>query len=313
MVVSGNFAAIDLGSNTFHLIVFKDTDGKPDVLLKKRALVGIGKKGIEKNIITEDALERALEALKEFKKITEEYQCRKVKLTATSAFRNAGNKTEILSIIKEETGFDISIIDGNEEANLIYEGVKKCVALDHHNALIMDIGGGSVEFIICNEVGVQWKQSFEIGGIRLMERFHKADPITPENISELNTFLDTALENLFTLHISDQPKYIIGASGTFDSLCEIRDVRKHTHNNKSDASLSLDDFYSIKSDLLSKTYQERVDTEGLIPLRAEMIVVTCILIEKVIAKCNIKHIQRSEFALKEGLMYRIINEEEGLS
>lgn len=314
MIVSGHFAAIDLGSNTFHLLIFKDTGDVPYVVIKKRIPVGIGKNGIEKHMITEDALTRGIDALKEFKETTQEYGCKKVVVTATSAFRSAENKIEILSRIKAETGFDIQIIDGNEEAQLIYEGVKKSIKIDDNNALIMDIGGGSVEFIICNNKKVLWKESFEIGGLRLMSRFHQNDPISLQEVNELKEYLDSALHSLYTSCLSYKPSYLIGASGTFDSICEIRDydLLDNTIKDESSHVISLYEFDNILKNIIGKNYQERLSVNGLIPMRAEMIVVACLLIETVIEKCNITFIKRSDFALKEGLMYRIIQEKKVL-
>lgn len=308
MVVSGHFAAIDLGSNTFHLLIFKDTGDVPHVVIKKRIPVGIGKKGIEKQIITEDALLRGIDALKEFRQTTKEYGCKKVIVTATSAFRSAENKIEVLSRIKAETGFDIQIINGSEEAKLIYEGVKRSVKLDDNKALIMDIGGGSVEFILCNAHELIWKESFEIGGLRLMDRFHTVDPIPAKQIQELKNYLDSALHNLFMTCLAHKPNYLIGASGTFDSLTDIRDAKHPPNNNEDNSMLSLEEFHEILADIQPKHYDDRLNIEGLIPMRAEMIVVAGILIEKVLEKCNLSVIKRSDFALKEGLMYRIINE-----
>jgi exopolyphosphatase/guanosine-5'-triphosphate,3'-diphosphate pyrophosphatase len=302
----GNFAAIDLGSNTFHLVIFKDGGGDAQILFKVRKAVGIGKNGLEKQRITADALKRGIDALLEFKTHVEEFSCKKVQITATSAFRNAQNKDEVLREIKLKTGFDVTIIDGDQEAHLIYEGVKRDVKLTSQNALIMDIGGGSVEFILCNQNQLIWKESFEIGGIRLMERFHKTDPISEENISELQNYLEQKLKSLVEACQLYRPSYLIGASGTFDTLC---DIRNETNDNVKELfMLSLDEYHEIANLILSKHYQGRLSIPGMIAMRAEMICVACVLIETVIDKCSLEYIRCSQFALKEGLMYRMLND-----
>jgi exopolyphosphatase / guanosine-5'-triphosphate,3'-diphosphate pyrophosphatase len=303
LVLPGNFAAIDLGSNTFHLIIFKDTGVEPQLIFKMRKAVGIGKDGLEKNSINPKALQRGIEALMEFKQYTTEHSCKKIVVTATSAFRNAQNKAEVLEEIKNKTGFDVQIISGEEEAHLIYEGVKKSVQFDETNGLIMDIGGGSVEFIICNENELLWKESFEIGGIRLMEKFHLEDPISDKNSENLLKYLQEKLQSLYIATEKYKPSYLIGASGTFDTLCEIRNERVEVEDPN---HLSLDEYAEISKEIISKNYFDRLKIEGMIAMRAEMISVACLLIQEVMDKCNLQFIQCSKYALKEGLMYRIV-------
>lgn len=305
MVVPGHFAAIDLGSNTFHLVIFKDTGNGANVLIKNRIPVGIGKGGIEKNTITDEALERGIKALLIFRATVEQYNCKKVVVTATSAFRSADNRTDVLCKIKEQTGFGVKIIDGDEEASLIYDGVKQAVNLGEKTGLIMDIGGGSVEFIICNKSRILWKESFEIGGIRLMERFHKTDPLPEKSMVALKDHLISCLHNLFVACLDYHPQYLIGASGSFDTLYEIREAN---FDSLRELTLSLQEFNQIKNLVVAKNYAERLEIKGLIKMRAEMISVACVLIETVIHKCNLEWIECSSHSLKEGLMYRMINE-----
>ncbi len=306
MVSPGNFAAVDLGSNTFHLVIFRDGGSEPQIIFKMRKAVGIGKKGLERKKITKKALQRGLEALSEFKKYIDEHSCKRVEITATSAFRTAENKEEVLQEIKAKTGFEIKVISGEQEANLIFEGVKRAVHLTHENALIMDIGGGSVEFIICNQQDLVWKQSFEIGGIRLMERFHTTDPLSKDSIIELKNYLFVQLKLLIDACNALKPTYLIGASGTFDTLCDIRNEKV-----KTDASLHLDlkEFDSIAYEIISRNYEQRLEIPGMIAMRAEMISVACILIELVIEVCSLRYIECSPYALKEGLMFRMLNNE----
>jgi exopolyphosphatase / guanosine-5'-triphosphate,3'-diphosphate pyrophosphatase len=305
LVLPGNFAAIDLGSNTFHLVIFKDQGDEPQIVFKMRKAVGIGKNGLERRVITQKALERGIEALLEFKSYIEEHSCKRIEVLATSAFRNAENQFEVVKEIKLKTGFDVNVISGEEEAKLIYDGVKRSVHIEDQNALIMDIGGGSVEFIICNKKELLWKESFEIGGIRLMERFHIEDPISPEEIKKLRGHLESALHSLMVTCLIYEPSYLIGASGTFDTLCEIRNEQYEVEETN---HLSLPEFDKIYNLIIKKNYSERLKIPGMIAMRAEMISVACILIQTVIDKCELEYIQCSQFALKEGLMHRMIKQ-----
>ena len=185
----GKIAVIDLGTNTFHLLIVEYVNGLLHTIHKEKIPVKIGEGGIEEGLITEAALARGIHTLQYFQTIIKEHHITKVFATATSAFRNAKNQHQIKDAIKIKTGLEIDIINGDEEAQLIYEGVRHAVKLDTRKHLIMDIGGGSVEFIICNSEEVFWKQSFEIGGQRLMTKFHNTDPIPKSSILELQDYL----------------------------------------------------------------------------------------------------------------------------
>lgn len=303
MILPGNFAAVDLGSNTFHLVIFRDGGDEPQIVFKMRKAVGIGKNGLERRLITQKALERGIEALLEFKHYIDEHSCKRLEITATSAFRNAENQFDVIREIKLRTGLDVNVISGEEEARLIYEGVKKSIHIEEQNGLIMDIGGGSVEFIICNKNNLLWKESFEIGGIRLMERFHTEDPLTLKNAKELRAHLESALHSLFVACKIHEPTYLIGASGSFDTLC---DIRNESNDVEDPLHLSLIEFNILQNIILNKNYDERLKIPGMIAMRAEMISVVCILIKTVIDRCSLEHIQCSQFALKEGMMYRML-------
>ena len=166
-------AIIDLGTNTFHLLI-ADTDGTTiQPVYAEKVPVRIGEGGINLGFISEEACERALLAMKAFKAKIEAFETSKSYATATSAFRNAQNGAALAKTIEEATSIAITIISGNREAELIYFGVKEALQLGEEKALIVDIGGGSVEFIIANEHTLFWKESFEIGGQRLMDLFQK--------------------------------------------------------------------------------------------------------------------------------------------
>jgi exopolyphosphatase / guanosine-5'-triphosphate,3'-diphosphate pyrophosphatase len=189
-------ATIDLGTNTFHLLIGEKTKQGYQEILKKRIYVQLGQDGFKNSCITPDAQLRALEAMISFKKLIDEYDIKHVYAVATSAIRNATNRAELIARIQEQTGITVNIISGTQEAMLIYAGVKETQAIGSELALIMDIGGGSVEFIVCNNQKSLWEQSFEIGAQRLLDRFHRHDPILPEELIQLEKYLEETLSPL---------------------------------------------------------------------------------------------------------------------
>lgn len=302
-------AIIDCGTNTFHLMIVSITGGDYKVETKFKYPVKIGEGGIENKVITEAAQERGLEALTFFKQKIVEYKVETIRATATSAFRNAVNGIEFCNLILEETGIDIEIIHGDREAELIYKGVQNALELGESPELIMDIGGGSVEFIICNKDNILWKHSFEIGAQRLLDKFQNHDPILKSEIEDLNTYLEIELKPLMDAIAKYPTQCLIGASGTFDIVSEIYyEMENPSFNIHKEASweIPLKAFYHSHEMFVDKNRAERLLIPGMIPLRADMIVVATCLIDFVIQKLKIDRLRISSYALKEGVLSELI-------
>lgn len=301
-------AVIDMGTNTFHLIIVELLEDDFRVLLREKVAVKIGENGINQGMIIEEAQKRAITTLKRFKSIIDVHSVDEVCATATSAIRNASNGKELVKQIEQETGFQTKIISGIEEANYIYFGVKKAIKIGPKPQLIMDIGGGSIEFIICTDEKALWMHSFEIGGIRLLEKFHKHDPISESEIAEVEKFLEEELKLLFEIAPEYSLDTMIGSSGTFDTLSDIyrleRGIEKIPQNTE--YPLPMANYKNISADIIGKTRAERMKIPGMIELRVEMIVVATILINFVIKKLNIKDLRVSAYALKEGVLLNTI-------
>jgi exopolyphosphatase/guanosine-5'-triphosphate,3'-diphosphate pyrophosphatase len=307
-------AIIDLGTNTFHLLIVEVTDGEEKIIHKEKVAVKLGEGGISEGNISVAAEERALKTMLYFKDKIKEEQVEQIFASATSAMRNAKNGKEVIQRIYDETGISIKLISGLEEAKFIHMGVKKALEIGPEPALIMDIGGGSVEFIICNNIEVFWMQSFEIGAQRLLDKFHKHDPILPKDIEKLDDFLRKELEELKVKMDIYQPHHLIGSSGTFDTLIDINYMEKGIEKPEDVAfSLSLEDFDRIFDEIIHKSREERMAIPGMIEMRVDMIVVAVCLIQFLIENNEFLDIKVSTYALKEGLLDAILSNEIKLS
>ncbi|VXD17046.1 Ppx/GppA phosphatase family protein [Marinoscillum sp. 108] len=297
-------AVIDMGTNTFHLILVEVANDDFRIVFREKVAVKIGEKGINHGMITDEAIGRALKTLKHFKEIIEKEKADQVFATATSAIRNAHNGNDLVQKIKDQTGIETRIISGLQEAEYIYYGVKRALPIGKMPALIMDIGGGSIEFIIGTDSEILWKQSFEIGGQRMVEKFQKSDPITNEQITSLKGYLKENLEELFEACTTFHPKTLIGSSGTFDTLSDIYRLTNGIEKAEEETEypLTLEAFELIYSDLLLKTRAQRLEIPGMIPLRVDMIVVACVLIDFIISQLSLENIRVSAYALKEGVL-----------
>lgn len=303
-------AVLDLGTNTFNLLLAKLTGTAYYIFYDEKIPVKIGQNGINQGIIDPEAQERALEALLHFKEIIQKEGISKIYGYATSAFRNARNGAEFRDFLERKTALPINIINGETEAEFIYHGVSNALDLGENKSLILDIGGGSVEFIIADNKQIYWLQSIEIGAQRLLDLFHSTDPIPPQEIDQLNKYLHKQLSGVRNAIESHQPKTLVGSSGTFDTLSEI-----YCHRNK--AALQLDDteyplskeaFYSIHNELIHKNKEERIQIPGMIVMRVDMIVVASCLIKYLLDHYGFDSIRISAHSLKEGMLSAIQKE-----
>jgi len=285
----------------------KGEDGNPFFIYSKELPVEIGKGGIHKSIITAEATQRAINALHQHNKTIAEYGIKDHYAFATSAVRGAENKKEFTDRIRIETGVDINILSGEEEAKWIYEGVKHTSTLGKHVSVIMDIGGGSTEFIIANANGIFWKKSYPLGVTRLYEIFHPADPLRTK-VEEVQNHITTMLEDLFIAATQYKPLELIGSSGSFESFAQI--ILRRTGGKPNPANgydFPLLEFEKLYTDLMRSTFEERLALPGLIQMRAPMFAYSGILTKIVLDKLSIKRMKLSHYALKEGIAGYLLN------
>lgn len=298
-------AVIDLGTNTFHLFIVEDEDGGLKTLYKEKIAVKIGQNGISKGKIAADAQKRALHTLKVFHTLIKQFEVEQVFGVATSAIRNAKNGQDLLDKVYKDTGIRIQMISGDREAELIYEGVKATNTLSTDKSLIMDIGGGSVEFIIGNRNEIFWKKSFEFGAQRLLDRFHREDPMQTASIAALKSYLEGSTEELINVLIEHQPKHLIGCSGTFDTLTEIHYQQQEEERPAAQHvfTMPMSEYQHIHKSLLEKNREERLAIPGMVSMRVDMIVVASCLIHFITEHLPLSNIHCCTYALKEGIVY----------
>lgn len=302
-------AVIDLGTNTFHLLIGSCRNGQLHISAQEKVAVKIGKGGINQGIITHEAMQRAVACLRSFKEVIDRHRVQNVLAFGTSALRSALNAPELVARIANETGFQIQIISGEREAELIYAGVRAAVPLGDQPNLIVDIGGGSVEFIIANRTEVFWEVSLEIGGQRLLEMFQKHDPILADEIARLHLYLDAALQPVWGALARYQPETLVGSSGTFDTLsemyCASKGIPYPAHVPQT--PLTWEYFSEAFNDLVARNRAERLALPGMIELRVDMIVVACCLIRFLYLHHRFRDIKVSTYSLKEGAMLSAIS------
>lgn len=308
--MKNNIAIIDMGTNTFHLVVAEMEDKKYRIIHRERVAVKIGMGGINDGLITEEGAARALKTIQNFKTMLQLFGVEKTLAFGTSALRNAKNGETVIQKIKKETGIETQIISGDAEATFIYEGVRSAMNLGNQKSLIVDIGGGSVEFIIGDEKEHYWKQSFEIGAQRLLEKYQKHDPILGSEIEALNTYFLESFRPLIEAIKKYSPNILVGSSGTFDTLSEIHCLRNHIPwQDNPETPLTIDSFYKAFEEFKIKNRAERLLIPGMIEMRVDMIVVACCLIDFLLSNFVFTKVRVSSYSLKEGVLASLVEKQ----
>ncbi|MBI2270957.1 MAG: phosphatase [Bacteroidetes bacterium] len=298
-------AIIDLGTNTFNLLIAQLLPSKAyQIKYSTKLPVKLGKGGINKNQLMPEAIERGIAALEEYKAIIKQYKVDRVYAFGTSAIREATNSETFLKRAAD-IGIGIKVISGAEEAEYIYKGVQLGLDIGNKPALIIDIGGGSTEFIIADNKRILWKHSFLLGVSRLLEMFNPSDPILPSEINAIENYLRDELKPLYSAVKQFPVNELIGSSGSFDSFAEIIAHRFHTPdvlNNKTEYSFDMNEVSTIFNELIVSNNEQRLNTKGLVLMRVNMIVLAALLVRFVVKEFKLTHMRLSTFSLKEGVM-----------
>lgn len=302
------FAIIDLGTNTFNLLIAKRLPNDSfKKILSTKISVKLGEGTINAGYIGDAAFQRGINALKQFQQYLLDYNVERTYAFATSAIRSASNGHEFIVQAKKVAGMSVKVIDGDEEADLIYHGNRMAVNMDHSISLIMDIGGGSTEFILANHETIFWKHSFLLGAARLLEKFKLSDPVKQSEIDKFNHYLRQELAPLLDAIKLFTPTELIGSSGAFDSVVDIIHGEYNTgelNDTSTEYSINLNHYFVVSKIIKKSTLKERHQIKGLIDMRIDMIVISILLIDFILREINLTNMRVSTFSLKEGVISR---------
>lgn len=306
-------AIIDLGTNTFHLLITEVNEREEFVIREKyKEPVNMGEGGLLSGKISDNAFNRGLRALHSFKKLIESKRANKVFAFATSAIRSASNGPDFVQQAREETGIEIRIINGNEEAALIFSGVKNGVQLPYaKNSLLVDIGGGSVEFIVARENKPLFLRSLDIGAARLLEILKLPDPVSKNDITRTCDYLREQMGRMLEELREFEFSCLVGSSGSFETLSAIIAKKNGdvlSSENLNNYEFSKDQFKAVFKELVSHDRRGRLEIPGMEEMRVDMIIPASIIIDILVNELKIKRIITSSFALKEGILFNYMDE-----
>tara|TARA_Y100001978_G_scaffold5371_1_gene4463 strand:- start:729 stop:1625 length:897 start_codon:yes stop_codon:yes gene_type:complete len=293
----GVSAVIDIGTNTFNLLIANRSKSGLTIIESHKVAVSLGMGGINEGVLADDAIQRALDAFEKFRGILLNYPVVQPILIATSAVRDAKNATEFTAAIFDRFAWSVTVVSGMKEAELIYKGVGLCYDFKEHT-LIMDIGGGSTEFIEANNEGICSEVSLNIGVSRLYQGFSVNDPFTAKDVLQIESFLDERSMGFF----SDKSiPALLGSSGTFETFYELMYKKPFPKSNKI-VELGLESFTKMLDELIYSSLEERNKNEFIIPIRKKMAPFAAVKTRWVLRKIKPKRILISPFSLKEGVL-----------
>jgi len=303
-------AIIDMGTNTFNLLVAEvDGENRFNTIHNSKCGVKLGEGGIDKKFIAPAAWERGLRAIETHVQTAKSYNVDNIFAFATSATRDAKNGKEFVDEIFQKYQVKVNVIEGEREAFLIYLGVRQSVDLGDKINLVLDIGGGSNELILCNAKEVFWKHSFNLGIQRLLNLFNPSDPITEAQVTQVELYLEKELQPLFEATSKFKPVRLVGSSGSFDTYRSLLAYAGSIPlSDEITEAIPLKDYIQLHQTLLKSNREERVAMKGMELIRVDYIVLASIFTNFIIRRLAVKQIIQSNYALKEGAIWEILNE-----
>lgn len=298
-------AALDLGSNSFHLVVAEvHPDGTFESLIREKEMLRLGDVVSRKGIITSAAADAAVETVRRFRLLAEAAGAQEILARATSALRTAGNGDEVVARIERESDVAVDVISGLEEARLIFTAVRAAVLIDPGPALCFDLGGGSVEIMVGDAGGLAWSTSERLGVARLSAQFVTTDPICKAERRQLRRHLVDALGPLALTVSHLEPKMAIGSSGTLEDLAEMVAARRSEAVPRSLNQLSVtrDELLALHEELLASTSDQRRRMDGLGARRVDLIVAGSMFVATALELFGIDELTVSEWSLREGIL-----------
>ncbi len=291
-------AVIDLGSNTFHLLIVEmEGDCRFRTLYRQREFTRLSEGGIDH--ILDERIDAGLATLKVFRQKLDEYGVTNVRAVGTAALRKANNRDVFLSQANDILGINIEVIDGNLEAHYIYQGITMLDEFKSGTHLIMDIGGGSTEFILIKEGKKLWAASFVLGVGVLQNLFHHSDPISGQELDALLQHINSVLRDMLPVVADHPPLSLSGASGSFEVL---QSMTGDQISHDSVSSVAPDRFLKIADKIITSTEAQRYGMAGIPAERVKLIVVGMALKKAVFEMIRPASILVSPYALKEGVL-----------
>ena len=300
--------AVDVGSNSMHMVIVEITDRLDfRVLASEKEITQLGSSALVRHRLTRQAMNHTYRVLERYQQIARRLDCDVLLAYATSAVRECANGPDFCALLKLDLGLDIQIISSQEEARLVYLAVRQAIELttpEGKPSLIVDIGGGSAEFIVGNSEKPVLLQSRKLGASRLTQQFLTADPPRHKQISRLEKHIAQATEQILPLIRASGVTRVIGTSGTMENLVAMCLLQHGEENvrHRVLTEMTREDFDLVYQRLLDLPLAERKKLPGLDPDRADQIAAGAVLVNFLFKRLKIDRIEVCDRAMREGMI-----------
>jgi exopolyphosphatase/guanosine-5'-triphosphate,3'-diphosphate pyrophosphatase len=310
-------AAIDLGTNSFHLVVARPSgNSRFEILDREKEVVRLGSGSGDMKELRDDAIERGVETLTRFRRIADASGA-EIHAVATSAVREASNRDDFLRRAWEEAGVKVDLISGIEEARLIHLGVLQAVPVFEQQALVVDIGGGSTEFVLGLGGRTLDARSLKLGAIRLTDRFFAKEPVKRKAVDEARTWIRAMLTPVARM-VAHRGGFevAVGSSGTILNVAEMVHARAGGAplRKVGGSTFTAPELAEVVEDLVSRgKTADRLEVPGLDPKRADIILGGILVLEQAFRVLGIGELVVSEYALREGVLLDVLRRRQSTS
>ncbi|HHO52994.1 MAG TPA: Ppx/GppA family phosphatase [Deltaproteobacteria bacterium] len=298
-------AAIDVGTNSVHLLIADvGPDGEVSVVEKTREQVELGRGGLDRNLLTDDAMRRGVDAMIAIREAMDSLGVETADATATSAVREAQNGSDFVRSVREATGIHVRVISGLDEARLIYLGVRPELDFSRGYALLIDVGGGSIELILCDATRILAAHSLPLGHLRLTDAFVDSDPPTPEALSRVRAHTHHRLRSVLADIPPGVAGTLVGTGGSVRTLARMATLMRgepepqHSHGlvlNKGDLKRLATQLAQVKQARLS-------DIPGMDSRRKATLPAAAAALHQIMKTFDHDRLVTSDRSLRDGLL-----------
>jgi exopolyphosphatase / guanosine-5'-triphosphate,3'-diphosphate pyrophosphatase len=307
-------AAIDVGTNSFHLVVARVTgEDRFEVVTSEKEMVRLGTGSGDMKRLTPEAIQRGVDTLRRMKQIAD-IDGAPVRAVATSAVREAENHDEFVTRAREEAGVEVEVISGVEEARLIHLGVLQAVPVFDQRLLLCDIGGGSTEVLVGQQGQVLTARSFKLGAVRLTNRFFAGERLHPSAVSSCRTYVRSTLSPYGREVAAHGFEVAVGSSGTIQAVAAIAQAATGVEPPRSfnRFRVTSDEVRAVTKALAgAPSIKQRARIPGVDADRADIILAGALILEGVLETFGVDELQVSEYALREGVLLDTIQRSRG--
>lgn len=300
-------AFIDIGTNTILCLIAEIRDtGRFRVLQDLAEISRLGKGVDQAGLISAEGEQRSVAVLERYLDQCKSLGVEEIVAVGTSALRDAKNSDEVRARFRDKLGIDVRVISGDEEAAYSFMAVERGLALAGQELLVVDIGGGSTEFIRGNHAGISRAVSIDLGSVRLTERYLHSDPVKPDEVQSIIALIDQALALLPARGIGAETALaLIGVAGTFTTLAAMeKQLARYSHAEVHGSTLSLEQVRRQLCILQEKSVEERKRLVGLEPKRADVIFAGAVMVERIMIFCRVDQVVVSDQGVRYGLLYQ---------